>query len=269
MTELLANMEAEELKTCCAGFYESDWASLLLGNAFHPGGQALTGRLGTLLNLGPDDQVLDVAAGKGTSAIYLAKNFGCRVVGLDLGAKNVARANTTAERAGISDRVRFELGDAERLPFEANEFDALICECSFCTFPDKPTAAAEFARVLRAGGRAGISDLTRTGPLPGELQDLPGWIACLADAQPVEKYITLLETTGIEIHMVEPHAEALSKLVHEVRTKLVGAELVLKLNKLDLPEVDFEQAKSLARAAEASIQEGTLGYALITGAKLA
>lgn len=267
MTELLANVGAEQLKSCCAGLYESDMASLLLRESLHPGGLALTGRLGRLLNLGPNDQLLDVAAGKGTSAIFLAQHFGCRVVGLDFGSKNVAKANAAAERAGISDRVRFDLGDAERLPFEANQFDAVICECSFCTFPDKPAAAAEFARVLRRGGRVGISDLTRMGPLPGELQNLLAWIACLADSQPVEQYITLLETAGIEIHMVEPHAEALSKLVREVRTRLLAAELVLKLNKLDPPEIDFEQAKSLARAAEASIKRGTIGYALIIGAK--
>ena len=55
--------------------------------------------------------------------------------------------------------------------------------------------------------------------------------------------------------------------MREVRTKLLGAELVLKLNRLDLPEADFEQAKSLARAAEASVKRGTIGYALITGTK--
>ena len=48
----------------------------------------------------------------------------------------------------------------------------VVCECAFCTFPDKSRAAAEFARVLRSGGRVGISDLTRSGELPGELDGL-------------------------------------------------------------------------------------------------
>ena len=43
-------------------------------------------------------------------------------------------------------------------------FDAIICECAFCTSPDKPAAAAEFARVIRRGGRVGLSNLTRIGP---------------------------------------------------------------------------------------------------------
>jgi len=51
MTMPLPATEAATLKTCCANLYESDWARLLLGDSFHPGGLALTERLGTLLNL--------------------------------------------------------------------------------------------------------------------------------------------------------------------------------------------------------------------------
>jgi hypothetical protein len=55
----------EALKSCRAALYGSDWARLLLGDAFHPGGLALTERLGTLLDLGPGVRLLDVAAGRG------------------------------------------------------------------------------------------------------------------------------------------------------------------------------------------------------------
>lgn len=91
MTET-ANDAAAELKSCCAAVYGSDWARLLLGDSFHPGGMALTTRLGELVGLGPDDRVLDVAAGRGTSAIHLARRFGCAVVGVDLSAASVAAA---------------------------------------------------------------------------------------------------------------------------------------------------------------------------------
>ena len=67
----------EDIKACCALLYESDWAKLLLGHSFHPGGLALTHRVGTLLGLKPDMRLLDVAAGQGSSAIYLARQFGC------------------------------------------------------------------------------------------------------------------------------------------------------------------------------------------------
>ena len=71
------------------------------------------------------------------------------------------------ENTDASGKVRFHLGDAERLPLPDNTFDALVCECAFCTFPDKATAAAEFARVLRPGGRVGIAD---PWPTPGRLR---------------------------------------------------------------------------------------------------
>ncbi len=53
--------------------------SRLLGESFHPGGAALTERLGQLLALTPESRVLDAASGKGTSAVLLAQRFGCTV----------------------------------------------------------------------------------------------------------------------------------------------------------------------------------------------
>jgi arsenite methyltransferase len=77
------------VKQCCAALYESDAAKLLLGASFHPGGTRLTERLGQILNLTPQTRVLDVASGKGASALFLAARFGCEVVGIDYGGKNI------------------------------------------------------------------------------------------------------------------------------------------------------------------------------------
>jgi arsenite methyltransferase len=258
-----------ELKTCCATLYASDWAQLLLGDSFHPGGLALTERLGTLLGLVSGQRVLDVAAGRGTSAIFLAQRFGCAVVGVEYGGTAVAEANALAAEAGLADRVRFEQGDAEQIPFAAGAFDAVICECAFCTFPDKRAAAAEFARVLRRGGRVVLSDLTRTGALPAELEGLLAWITCIADARPLDEYSAYLAGAGFSVDLVEPHDKTLAELVQAVRTRLLGAELLLKLKQLDLPGADFEQAKALARHAAEAVRQGTLGYALVVASKAA
>jgi ubiquinone/menaquinone biosynthesis C-methylase UbiE len=64
----------------------------------------------------------------------------------------------------------------------------VICECAFCTFRDKSAAASEFARVLKPGGKVGLSDLTRSGILPAELDGLLAWVACIADARPISEY---------------------------------------------------------------------------------
>src|SRR5260370_39621465 len=77
----------ETLKQCCAKLYESDPARVLLGDTFHPGGLKLTERVGSLLSLTPESRALDVASGKGTTALFLAERFGCQVVGIDYGGQ--------------------------------------------------------------------------------------------------------------------------------------------------------------------------------------
>ena len=254
-------MTDTDVKSCCAALYEGEWVRALLGESFHPGGLDLTRRLGGLLELGPGTRVLDVASGRGTSAVALAETFGCEVVGTDLSAEMVARANETAPPG-----VRFVVGDAEGLPFEDAGFDAVVSECAFCTFPDKARAAAEFARVLRPGGRIGLSDLTRRGALPPELETLLAWVACIADALPAESYVAHLEAVGCAGVTVEPHDEALAQMVRDIRGRLVGARLMSGLGQIALPEgVDLDEALRIARSAAEAIGERRLGYALFVG----
>jgi ubiquinone/menaquinone biosynthesis C-methylase UbiE len=241
---------------------------MLLGESLHPGGLRLTRRLGELLNLRAGMRVLDVAGGKGDSAIFLAGQFGCEVVGVDLGANNVKMANARADATGTAHLVSFVEGDAERLDFEDASFEALICECAFCTFPDKEQATAEFTRVLRHGGRIGLSDLTRAGSLPDGLAGLFAWVACIADARPVEEYAAFLTSAGFSGIHVEVHDAALIELVRDIKGRLLAIELAGKLGKLDLEGVDLEQVKSLARAALDAIRTKRLGYALIAGSRV-
>ncbi len=258
-----APAEAGELKQCCAALYESEATRWLLGDSFHPGGVQLTERLGVRLGLDEHSQVLDVAAGKGTSALFLAERFGCQVVGVDLSARNVLEARQAATARGLPDRARFECADAERLPFTDAAFDAVVCECAFCTFPDKAGAAREFARVLRPGGRVGLSDLTRRGPLPAELSGLIAWIACIADALPIEAYRQCLTQAGFATEAAEPHDEALGSLVKQVEGRLLAAELTVALASTLPARFDLTAAKTLARQAREAITRGQLGYCLL------
>jgi SAM-dependent methyltransferase len=258
-----ARAGSAELKRCCAAVYESEAVRWLLGDSFHPGGVRLTERLGIRLGLDEHSRVLDVAAGKGTSALYLAERFGCQVVGVDLSSRNVLEANDAAKTRGLAERVCFEHADAERLPFPDGVFDALVCECAFCTFPDKSAAAREFARVLRLGGRVGISDLTRRGPLPQELLGLLAWIACIADALPVEGYQQCLREAGLLTEPPEPHDEALGELVRQVEGRLLGAELAVALARTAPSQIDLTAAKALARDARSAIAHQQLGYCLV------
>ncbi len=188
------------------------------------------------------------------------------MVGVDYSEQNVTQANGLAAARRLT-RVHFERADSERLPFTTGSFDVVICECAFCTFPDKSAAAREFARVLRSGGQAGLSDLTRAPVLPRELDGLLAHIACIADAQPIEGYQAYLREAGLTVSVVEKHDEALYEMVQQVRGKLLGAEVMVGLKKLDLPGVDFHAAQQMARRAQEAIQRGQLGYALISAIK--
>lgn len=252
-----------EVKACCAALYAADWVPLLLGDALHPGGLDLTEQLGTLLDLRSGTRVLDVAAGRGSSAVRLATRFGCTVLGVDYGAENVAAARAAAERAGVADRVRFVRGDAEALAVPDRAFDAVLCECALCTFPDKPAAAAELARVLRPGGRLALSDVTRDGPLPAELDGLLARVACLADAQPVAAYVRLLRNAGFAIDLVEPRDAALLALIDQVRARLLASQLAVGLQGLTLPGIDLADAQRVARSAAEAARTGRLGYVVI------
>ena len=151
------------------------------------------------------------------------------------------------------------------MPFPDGAFDALICECSFCTFPDKRSAADEFSRVLRPGGQVGLSDITLNGPLPQELTGLLAQIVCIADALPLDRYEALLEEAGFRMDRVEMHTEALTSMVRNARTRLLGAEMIMKVGKLEIPGVDIGQAQIVAISAADTIEEGTLGYGLLVG----
>lgn len=258
---------SEDVKQCCARLYESDVARLLLSESFHPGGLALTERLGQLLQLTSRSRVLDVASGRGTSAIFLAERFQCEVVGIDYGRQNVEHANKEASSKGLGQRVRFQQGDAESLPFADGTFDAVVCECAFCTFPDKSLATRELARVLRRGGRVGISDLTRGLQLPKELQGLLAWVSCIADAQSIETYTAYMLSTGLSVETVEPHDEALEEMVRQIQGKLLAADIMAGLKKIKLLGIDIGAGTQMAKVALSAIHHGQLGYAVITASK--
>jgi len=268
MTESSSAPTPEAIKSCCANLYASDVARMLVGESFHPGGVALTGRLGELMELSSQHHVLDVASGLGTSAIHLAQRFACRVTGVDLSSQNVDRANAAAAAAGLSELVSFVPGDAEGLPFADGSFDAVVCECAFCTFPAKETAAAEMRRVLRRGGTAGISDLTRNRDLPPELGGLLAWIACLGDAGSVASYKSQLEGAGLVSVVVENHDDALVEMVENVRVKLMAASVMLALKKVDWAGGDWRSARDMAASAMREIRQGNLGYSILVATRI-
>jgi arsenite methyltransferase len=261
----LGPADAETVKSCCAAVYGSDLVALFLGDSYHPGGAALTRRLAEAIDLQPGQRVLDVASGIGTTAMLLAAEFGVDVLGVDLGDAQLGRARERAALAGLSDRVRFRRGDAERLPMGDSKFDAVLCECAFCTFPNKDIAAAELTRAVHPAGRVGITDVwLDPGQLDSELRGLAGRVACLADARPIPELIAIVERAGLTVTHAERHDEALLEAIDRVTARIRALRL------LDLPllrRFNLARGISLAGRVAKAVEDGDAGYVLLTATK--
>lgn len=256
-----------EIKACCAACYGNDAVALVLGESYHPGGLALTRRLAERLRLRSGQRVADIAAGPGATARLLAADYDVTVDGVDLGQTTMERARAVTADAGLAAKVRFHLGDAEQVPLPDNACDAVVCECAFCTFPDKPSAAAEFARILRPGGRVGITDVTLAeGGLPGELTTLAAWVACIADARPLGEYVAILDGAGLRTVHTEAHDAAIERMIDEIEARLRLLRMTAPARLADAG-VDVDAVLRYTTLAKQAVTDGLIGYALLIAEK--
>ena len=119
------------------------------------------------LCLSPEKRLLDVGCGAGGPALRIAQKTECFVVGIDVHEQAISAARSLAERMGLAERAEFHTVNASgRLPFSDREFDAITCIDSINHLPDRPAVVADWARVLKTGGRLLFTDpITVTGPL--------------------------------------------------------------------------------------------------------
>jgi SAM-dependent methyltransferase len=251
-----------DVKACCARLYDSEAVRWLLDGELHPGGERLTLRLAQLAGITRGTRVLDVACGTGTTARLLARECAAATVGVDLGVQAIERARREARADGLAERARFVHGDAEALPLPDASFDVALSECSLCTFPDKPRALAELARVVRPGGIAAIADVTAdVAALPDELRTAAARVACVADACPVEEHLAMLRAAGWAPVAVERCGAELTAMIDRVEARLrVARMLVAPGDQRDR----VREAITLARLARGEVARGTLGYVLLT-----
>ncbi|MCP8312364.1 MAG: methyltransferase domain-containing protein [Candidatus Methylarchaceae archaeon HK02M1] len=131
-----------------------------MGITKHMGGIKATEELIELCDIDKGKYVLDVGCGIGTTACYLAKRYGCRVVGVDISEKMIDWSNERAKREGVENRVKFRVADAQNLPFEDTIFDAVICESVIAFIKEKQKSVSEYVRVTKKGGYVGLNEAT-------------------------------------------------------------------------------------------------------------
>lgn len=119
-----------------------------------------------LLEIRPTSRVLEIGCGSGRYALRIAEQSRCHVVGLDLNAYGIRKANEIAGREKLDSLVRFEECDASRtLPFKDESFDAVFSNDVLCHMPARSSVLRELGRVLKPGGRLLFSDALVIGGL--------------------------------------------------------------------------------------------------------
>jgi len=156
----------EEISELESPYFElqADW-----GMTKHMGGLKATRQLIELCHINQDKYVLVVGCGVGVTPCYLAKKYGCRVVGIDLSERMVDRSKERAKRKGVDERAEFRVADAQNLPFEDAAFDAVICESVNAFIRNKQKAASEYVRVIKSGGYVGLNEVTWIKAPPPEI----------------------------------------------------------------------------------------------------
>ncbi|HUG61203.1 MAG TPA: class I SAM-dependent methyltransferase [Methylomirabilota bacterium] len=136
----------------------ADRLHLVWGQGFlSPGGPAEVAEIVKDLDLA-DASVLDIGCGAGGPAIVLRRDFGARLVCIDVEAPLLDRAARLALDAGVADGVEFRLVDPGPLPFEDATFDVVFSKDALIQIPEKSALFAEILRVLKPGGTFAASD---------------------------------------------------------------------------------------------------------------
>jgi SAM-dependent methyltransferase len=121
------------------------------------------------LGLDAGAHVLEVASGSGGPSLYLARKFGCRITGLDINEEGIKTANQAARDAGITNAA-YQFADIDqRLPFDDETFDAVMCIDSMNHFRNRRGVLDEWHRVLKTGRRILFTDpVVITGTVSNE-----------------------------------------------------------------------------------------------------
>ena len=157
-------------------------------------------------DLNPGERVLDLGSGGGIDVLLSAKRVGPtgRAFGVDMTDEMLALAQKNAADAGATN-VEFLKGHIEALPLPAESIDVVISNCVVNLAADKPAVFAEIARVLRPGGRIGISDIVAEDHLTADQRAERGsYAGCIAGALSISEFRAGLEAVGLTDVSITP-----------------------------------------------------------------
>jgi len=157
------------------------------------------------------ETVLDLGSGGGIDVLLSARRVGPTgtVYGLDMTEEMLALAQCNAREAGMTN-VHFLKGLIEAIPLPAESVDLVISNCVVNLSPEKPKVLAEIVRVLRPGGRVGISDIVAEDRVSvADRAERGSYVGCIAGALSESEYREGLEAVGLaDVEVAFTHAVA-------------------------------------------------------------
>ena len=162
------------------------------------------------LGVGPGHTIVDLGCGQGGPSLWVARETGAELVGVDLSSVGIERAEERAAQFGLGGRAQFLVGDITATGLPESSFDGAMSIDVLWAVPDKLAALKEAARILKPGARLAFTNWDRD-------RTPPGYLPPLADHRP------LLEQAGFEIetYQAQPDAETKRRAVYEA---IVAAE---------------------------------------------
>ncbi|MEV4060391.1 GNAT family N-acetyltransferase [Nonomuraea dietziae] len=245
--KVVVDCEAEEFDQGCFGTAGYDDTTGL------PEG-ALRASLGcgdpvAVAGLHAGETVLDLGSGGGIDVLLSARRVGPhgRAYGLDASPDMLELARENAARAGVSN-VEFLHGRIEAVPLPGHCVDAVISNCVINLSDDKPAVLAEAFRVLRPGGRFGVSDVVTDGPVdPVRRAAAEQRVGCVAGSLTVEEYRALLGQAGfvgIVLTFTADHGDGVRSAIVQARKPAIGPGLEIR----PMREADAGQVLSIYQA---------------------
>ena len=196
----------------CCGNVACDGEEAAFGEALYdvkqrqelPGAAVLAslgcGNPTAVADLREGETVLDLGSGGGIDVILSARRVGPSglAYGVDMTDEMLTLAQKNARAAGIRNAI-FLRGVIEDVPLPAESVDVVISNCVINLSVDKPAVLTEIARVLRPGGRIGISDVVAEDRLsPSDRAERGSYVGCIAGALSQSEYVAGLEAAGFE-----------------------------------------------------------------------
>ena len=218
------------------------------------------------VSLTPEMRVLDLGCGYGSTARYLAANFGCTVTGTNISEKELELARSRAAGAGLDDLLSFEYGDFHHLGYGDGTYDVVWSQEAFLHAVDKIAVLSECRRVVKPGGSLVFTDILVRRSTPEADRERIYDRVKSPDMWDLEDYRQALSRLGLPVIREEDWSQHVARSYAWVRDRLQENREALA------PRIGYETIDGTVAALSFwvdSAKAGNIGWALFVATKTA